>query len=103
MRDSAQSDGTAGSGGSPPQRDRSHDESMAELFREDPAFAAQYLNDALDAADQDDLRIALRQMKLAFGSIEAIVETAKVSGPRLERLLETDSNGPATGAKPVKY
>lgn len=28
-------------------RDRDHDEAMAELFKDDPAFAAEYLNQVL--------------------------------------------------------
>ena len=54
-------------------RYRAHDESMAELFREDPAFATQYLNDVLDEGDQADLLIALRQMASAFALLTAII------------------------------
>lgn len=46
-------------------RDRSHDEAMAEMFKEDPAFAVELVNSILDDGDQDDLQIAFRQMDKA--------------------------------------
>ena len=48
-------------------KDRSHDDAMAELFREDPAFATEYLNSVLEDGEQADLLVALRQMAKAFG------------------------------------
>ncbi|WP_421088387.1 hypothetical protein [Ralstonia mannitolilytica] len=48
-------------------KDRSHDEAMAELFREDPAFAAAYLNQLLQDGEAKDLLVAQRQMALAHG------------------------------------
>ena len=33
---------------------------MADVFKEDPAFATQFLNDALEEGEQADLLIALR-------------------------------------------
>ncbi len=42
-------------------KDRTHDDAMAELFKEDVAFATQYLNEILEDGDQADLLIALRQ------------------------------------------
>ena len=49
-------------------RDREHDEAMAELFREEPAFATQLLNDVLEEGEQADLLVALRQVVQAFGA-----------------------------------
>ena len=43
-------------------RDRSHDEVMAERFREDPEYAVLYLNSTLEDGEQGELMIALRQM-----------------------------------------
>ncbi|MFX3615816.1 hypothetical protein V8919_22310 [Ralstonia mannitolilytica] len=40
---------------------------MAELFREDPAFAAAYLNQLLQDGEAKDLLVAQRQMALAHG------------------------------------
>ena len=47
-------------------RDRAHDEAMAELFREDPAFAAEFLDNVLEEGDRADLLLAQRQMARAF-------------------------------------
>ena len=41
-------------------KDRSHDQAMAELFGEDPAFAADYLTSVLQVGEQADVMIALR-------------------------------------------
>jgi len=46
-------------------KDRCHDEAMAEMFKEDPAFAVELVNSILDDGDQDDLQIAFRQMDKA--------------------------------------
>ena len=48
-------------------RSRAHDEAMAEVFREDPAYALDLLNSILKDGSQDELLIALRQMEKAFG------------------------------------
>jgi DNA-binding phage protein len=44
------------------QKDRFHDEAMAEMFTYDPAFAANYLNELLQDGDPSDLMVALRQI-----------------------------------------
>jgi len=46
-------------------KDRCHDEAMAELFKEDSAFAVELVNSILDDGDQDDLQIAFRQIDKA--------------------------------------
>lgn len=73
-------------------KDRAHDESMAELFREDPGFATRYLNDLLEEGDQADLLIALRQMAQAFGGVPAIAEKAHLNATQLYRTLSADGN-----------
>lgn len=73
-------------------RDRAHDESMAELFRDDPAFATQYLNEVLEEGDQADLLIALRQMAQAFGGVSVIAERADLNATQLYRTLSADGN-----------
>jgi DNA-binding phage protein len=42
-------------------KDRDHDEAMAELFKDDPAFATEYLNQILQDGEPGDLLVALRQ------------------------------------------
>lgn len=58
-------------------KDRTHDEAMAEVFREDPAYAIQLLNSILEDGDQSELLITLRQMTKAFGGVQAVAETAQ--------------------------
>jgi probable addiction module antidote protein len=73
-------------------KDRAHDESVAELFREDPAFAAQYLNHLLEEGDQADLLIALRQLAQAFGGVAAVADKAKLNPTQLYRTLSAEGN-----------
>lgn len=73
-------------------KDRAHDESMAELFREDPAFATQYLNDVLEDGEQADLLVAIRQIAQAFGGIPAVAEKAHLNATQLYRTLSPEGN-----------
>ena len=73
-------------------KDRAHDESMAELFRGDPAFATQFLNDILQEGDQADLLVALRQMAQAYGGVPAIAEKAHLNATQLYRTLSAEGN-----------
>ncbi|CAG0953641.1 hypothetical protein BURK2_00338 [Burkholderiales bacterium] len=73
-------------------RDRAHDEAMAELFREDVAFASQYLNEVLADGDQAELLVALRQMAKAFGGVPKIAEKAHLNPTQLYRTLSPDGN-----------
>ena len=43
-------------------KDRSHDDAMVELFRDDPVVAAASLNAILADGDQGELLVTLRQM-----------------------------------------
>lgn len=71
---------------------RPHDEAMAELYREDPAFAAHLLNEVLFDGDQDELLITLRQMALAFGGVRSVAEAADLNPTQLYRTLSADGN-----------
>ena len=73
-------------------KDRAHDETMAEVFRDDPAYAIAYLNSILEDDDQSELLIALRQMTKAFGGVQAVAETAQLSTTQLYRTLSPDGN-----------
>lgn len=73
-------------------KDRSHDEGMAELFREDPAFAAEYLSQLLADGEPADLLVALRQMALARGSIRGLAEGAQLNPTQLYRTLSAGGN-----------
>ena len=73
-------------------KDRAHDDAMAEIFREDLAFATQYLNDILEEGDQSDLLIALRQIAKAYGGVPAIAEKAHLNPTQLYRTLSPQGN-----------
>ncbi|MBA4071993.1 MAG: addiction module antidote protein [Gemmatimonas sp.] len=71
---------------------RPHDEAMAELYREDPKFAAHLLNEVLADGDQDELLLTLRQMALAFGGVRSVAEAADLNATQLYRTLSADGN-----------
>ncbi len=51
-------------------KDRPHNEAMAELLREDPAYAVDLLNSILADGEQGELLITLRQITKAFRAAE---------------------------------
>ncbi|MBK7002490.1 MAG: putative addiction module antidote protein [Rhodoferax sp.] len=74
-------------------KDRSHDEAMAELFRQDPAFAAEYINQLLQDGEPADLLVALRQMAQAHGGgMHAVAREAELSATQLYRTLSSNGN-----------
>jgi DNA-binding phage protein len=60
-------------------KSRAHDEAMAELYRDDPEFALQVINNILDDGDQAELLIVLRQMAKAFGGVQVIADKAHLN------------------------
>ena len=62
---------------------RSHDEATAEMFREDPALAAAYLNDVLADGDQAEVLIALRHIVNARSSIQKVAEQTELNATTL--------------------
>jgi probable addiction module antidote protein len=73
-------------------RDRTHDEAMSELFKEDPAYALQLLNSILEDGEQGELLIALRQMTKAFGGVQSVAEKANLNPTQLYRTLSEGGN-----------
>ena len=73
-------------------KDRTHDEAMAELFRDDPAFAVEYVNSVIEEGDQGDLLIALRQLAAASGGISVVAERAHLNPTQLYRTLSPNGN-----------
>jgi probable addiction module antidote protein len=78
-------------------KDRSHDDAMAQMYREDPAYAIALLNSILEEGDQAELLIALRQMTKAFGGMPAIAQKAQLNSTQLYRTLSAEGN-PALGS-----
>jgi probable addiction module antidote protein len=73
-------------------RDRAHDEAMAELFQQDPAYALALLNSILEDGEQGELLIALRQMTKAFGGVQSVAEKANLNSTQLYRTLSEEGN-----------
>jgi probable addiction module antidote protein len=73
-------------------KDRAHDDAMAELFAQDPDFAADYLNDLLQDGAAADLMVALRQMAQSRGGIPVLAEKAHLNPTQLYRTLSPTGN-----------
>ena len=75
-------------------RDREHDESMAEIYRNDPAHAVAMLNDILGdpEAKPGELLVVLRQLAKAFGGVPAVAEKAELNPTQLYRTLSLAGN-----------
>jgi probable addiction module antidote protein len=71
---------------------KEHDESMAEIYRDDPEYAVEMLNSILEDGEPGELLIALRQMTKAFGGIQAVAEKAELNPTQLYRTLSADGN-----------
>jgi probable addiction module antidote protein len=72
--------------------DRTHDEAMAELFANDPAYALELLNGILEDGEQGELLITLRQMTKAFGGVQSVAEKANLNPTQLYRTLSETGN-----------
>jgi probable addiction module antidote protein len=73
-------------------RDRTHDEAMAELLKDDPAYALDLLNSILEDGKQGELLIVLRQMTKAFGGVQHVAEKANLNPTQLYRTLSEQGN-----------
>jgi probable addiction module antidote protein len=73
-------------------KDKANDEAMAELYRDDPAFAALLLSSILEDGDQSELLVVLRQMAKAFGGVQAVAEQAHLNPTQLYRTLSPEGN-----------
>jgi probable addiction module antidote protein len=73
-------------------KDRNHDEAMAELFKEDPAYAVELLNNILEEGEQGELLITLRQLTKAFGGVPEVAEKANLNPTQLYRTLSAQGN-----------
>lgn len=49
-------------------RSRANDEAMAEMYRDDPAFALMLVNSILEDGDEWELQVVSRQILLAMRS-----------------------------------
>ena len=65
---------------------------MAELFKQDPAYALELLNSILKDGEQAELLIALRQMAKAFGGVQTLAEKANLNPTQIYRTLSEEGN-----------
>lgn len=72
--------------------DRSHDDAMAEFYREDPEFALGLLNEILEDGAQQELLVMMRQMTLAFGGVRAVAARAHLNPTQIYRTLSAAGN-----------
>jgi probable addiction module antidote protein len=72
--------------------DRSRDDAMAEVFRNDPAYMVELLNSVLEDGDSGELLIALRQMSKAFGGVRNVAKQAGLNPNQLYRTLSAEGN-----------
>ena len=70
----------------------SHEAATIDEFREDPEFAAEYLNAVLKDGDQEELMLALRRMSIAFGGVSQLAEDAQLNATTLYRTLSAQGN-----------
>lgn len=68
-------------------KSRSHDDAMAELYREDRPFALQVINGIVQDGVQAELLMVLRQVAMACGGLQAVAEHAKLNPTQLYRPL----------------
>jgi len=73
-------------------KDRTHDDAMADLFKEDPAYALELLNNILEDGQQGELLITLRQMTKAFGGVQTVAGKANLNPTQLYRTLSAQGN-----------
>jgi probable addiction module antidote protein len=71
---------------------KTHDEAMAEVYREDPAYALQLLNTILEDGDQAELLVVLRQLAKAFGGVQAVADKAHLNATQMYRTLSPGGN-----------
>ncbi|KQT61304.1 MULTISPECIES: DNA-binding protein [unclassified Aureimonas] len=73
-------------------KDRSHEDAMVDIFRDDPSAAVATLDAILADGDQGELLVTLRQMAKAFGGIPAMAKAADLNPTQLYRTLSETGN-----------
>jgi probable addiction module antidote protein len=69
-----------------------HEEATIKSFRNDPAFAAEYVNAVLEDGDEAELLLALRRMAEAFGGVPQVAKEANLNATTLYRTLSVKGN-----------
>lgn len=71
---------------------RPHEEAVIEELRNDPEYAAGYLNAVLEDGNQQELMTALRRIAKAFGGVPKLAEQAELNAKSLYRTLSPQGN-----------
>jgi probable addiction module antidote protein len=71
---------------------RSHEEGTVESFRNDPEFAAEYLDAILEDGDEPELLQALQRVAKAFGGVGEVAQKADLHAKTLYRTLSSQGN-----------
>lgn len=71
---------------------RTHEEASIEMFRANPAFAADYLSHVLAEGSNEDLLLGLRYVSEAFGGIPRLAENTGLNPKTLYRTLSSRGN-----------
>jgi probable addiction module antidote protein len=74
---------------------KKHFREFTEVIKEDlkdPAFAASYLNEALNSGDKGIFLLALRDVIDARGTIKGFAEKADIPRPSIYRMLSEEGN-----------
>jgi len=65
---------------------------VVRMFREDPDFAAEYLNGVLADGDQKELMLAMRRLAEAFGGVRELAKRSNLHSKTLYRTLSARGN-----------
>ena len=70
----------------------SHEEATIAAFREDPALAAEYLNQVLADGSREEVLLAMRYLTRAFGGVTGVARVTKLNARTLYRTLSERGN-----------
>jgi len=69
-----------------------HEEVTIQMFRDDPEFATEYLNQVLADGTQEELLLAMRYLSQAFGGMPGVARATKLNPRTLYRTLSKHGN-----------
>ena len=84
-------------------RDVDHNETMAEMYAEDPEFAAELIQSLLEDGQPGETTVFLRQFCLAFGGLSAVAQHASMDSSQLQELLDAGPQAPIDSLRPVLH
>ena len=65
---------------------------VVEMFREDPEFAAEYLNQVLEDGSRSELLLAMRYLTVAFSGLAGIAQATRSNASALYRTFSKRGN-----------